>query len=83
MSSDGSAIAIPNGRDVRLVSGLLPAGSKSVRVSASDTCADANGASYWPAISGNGKVVSYTSDASNLVRRDRNGDRDVYRYKVD
>ena len=83
LSADGSAIAIPNGRDVRLVSGLLPAGSKSVRVSASDTCADANGASYWPAISGNGKVVSYTSDASNLVRRDRNGDRDVYRYKVD
>ncbi len=80
LSADGSAVTLPTnyGRTVLLVTdrgGRFP-------VSISDTCAVANGVSYWPAISGDGQVIAYTSEASNLVRKDRNGDRDVFRYQL-
>jgi Tol biopolymer transport system component len=40
---------------------------KTVRVSVSSAGAQANSASQEPAISGNGNVVAFTSDATNLV----------------
>ena len=41
-----------------------------------------NGASYAPAISGDGRVVAFVSEATNLVRGDRNGASDVYLHDV-
>jgi Tol biopolymer transport system component len=38
----------------------------------------ANSWSFWPAISANGRFVSFVSDASNLVPGDTNGRRDVF-----
>lgn len=51
---------------------------KVVRVSVSSRGAQGNGGSYWPQISGNGQVVAFESDATNLVPRDTNGVRDVF-----
>lgn len=49
------------------------------RASVSATGALANGGSYFPSISDNGRYVVFTSDASNLVPGDTNGKRDVFR----
>jgi hypothetical protein len=38
----------------------------------------ANGRSQRPVISGNGSVIAFSSFASNLVRRDTNGVKDVF-----
>lgn len=48
------------------------------RVSVSSTGAGGNGPSMFPAISGNGGVVAFVSDATNLVPGDTNGNRDVF-----
>lgn len=48
------------------------------RVSVSSAGAGGNGASLFPAISGDGNVVAYVSDATNLVPGDTNGSRDVF-----
>jgi Tol biopolymer transport system component len=48
------------------------------RVSVSSTGAGGNGASLVPAISGNGDVVAFVSDATNLVPGDTNGSSDVF-----
>ena len=48
------------------------------RVSVSSTGAGGNGPSIFPAISGNGDVVAFVSDATNLVPGDTNGSRDVF-----
>lgn len=40
----------------------------------------ANGASYTPSISPNGRYVAYTSRASNLVDGDNNGTNDIFMY---
>lgn len=48
------------------------------RVSVSSTGAGGNGASLYPAISGDGSVVAYVSEATNLVPGDTNGSRDVF-----
>jgi Tol biopolymer transport system component len=48
------------------------------RVSVSSSGAGGNGPSVFPAISGNGNVVAFVSDASNLVTGDTNGNRDVF-----
>ncbi len=50
----------------------------TVRVSATDTGRDANGASLVSAISGDGRIVVFQSFANNLVPNDSNGRRDVY-----
>ena len=34
--------------------------------------------SYWPAVSGNGRVVAFVSEATNLVRDDTNGLADAF-----
>jgi Tol biopolymer transport system component len=48
------------------------------RVSVSSSGAGGNGASLFPAISGNGNVVAFVSDATNLVAGDINGNQDVF-----
>ena len=48
------------------------------RVSVGANGAQANGASYNPSISADGSLVSFTSDATNLVRGDRNRVSDVF-----
>lgn len=41
---------------------------------------EANGASWQPAISGDGRYVVFTSDADNLVPNDDNGNADIFLY---
>jgi Tol biopolymer transport system component len=48
------------------------------RVSVSSAGAGGNGASINPALSGDGAVVAFVSDAGNLVPGDVNGNRDVF-----
>lgn len=48
------------------------------RVSVSSRGAQANGGSYNPSISADGRLVSFTSDARNLVPGDRNRVADVF-----
>src|SRR5689334_11101868 len=40
----------------------------------------ANGDSYWPSISADGRYVAFESDAANLVPGDTNGAEDVFVY---
>jgi Tol biopolymer transport system component len=47
------------------------------RLSVSSTGIGGNGPSIFPRISGNGDVVAFVSDATNLVPGDTNGSRDV------
>lgn len=54
------------------------AGATTVRVSVSSTGAQANGRSVVDAIAPDGRFVLFDSWASNLVRRDTNGLRDVF-----
>lgn len=48
------------------------------RVSVRSSGAQANGGSFNPAISANGKVIVFDSQAGNLVSKDTNGRRDVF-----
>lgn len=48
------------------------------RVSRSSNGKNANGPSSWPALSGDGRVVAFVSEAANLVRGDGNGRADVF-----
>jgi len=48
------------------------------RASISDDGAQANGASYTPALSADGRYVVFASDATNLVTGDTNGRRDIF-----
>jgi hypothetical protein len=50
----------------------------TTRVSVSSTGTEANHASYWPFVSADGRYVTFTSDADNLVDSDRNGFGDVF-----
>jgi Tol biopolymer transport system component len=52
------------------------------RVSVDSTGAQANGASDFPSLSGDGLGVAYQSDATNLVSGDTNGVRDVFLHDV-
>ncbi len=52
----------------------------TTRISVASGGAESNGGSYAPAISADGGVVAYTSDATNLVSGDVNGVRDVFVY---
>lgn len=47
-------------------------------ISGRSSGAEANGSSSWAAISGDGRFVVFTSEASNLVRGDRNKCADVF-----
>jgi Tol biopolymer transport system component len=48
------------------------------RLSVSSSGAGGNGPSLFPAISGNGNVVAFVSDATNLAPGDTKGSRDVF-----
>jgi Tol biopolymer transport system component len=48
------------------------------RVSVASGGSQANGSSYSPAVSGDGRYVTYSSDASSLVPGDTNGWSDVF-----
>jgi hypothetical protein len=50
------------------------------RVSISSSGVEANGASSQPSISGDGRYVAFTSEATNLVADDTNGFTDVFVY---
>jgi len=50
----------------------------TVRVSVDSLGAQANGTSYIPSISADGRCVAFQSEASNLVSADTNGVRDVF-----
>ncbi len=48
------------------------------RVSRNSNGKNANGPSSWPALSGDGRVVAFVSEATNLVQGDGNGRADVF-----
>ena len=50
----------------------------TTRVSVAPGGAEANGGSYSPSISSDGRYVAFLSDASNLVAADTNAQRDVF-----
>jgi Tol biopolymer transport system component len=87
ISSDGRYIAFSSGAD-NFVAGDDNAASDIFladlsagtirRVSVSSRGAQANGASVNPSISADGRYVSFTSTASNLVRGDHNHAADVF-----
>ena len=51
---------------------------ETVRVSVASDGSQANGASYNPAISADGRYIVFESEASNLVSGDTNGKRDIF-----
>lgn len=53
---------------------------KTERVSISSSGGEANAPSFAPAISADGRYVTFHSDASNLVDDDKNGEKDVFVY---
>ena len=55
----------------------------TIRLSEAPGGAGGNGASRFPVISGNGQVVAFQSDASNLVPNDTNGASDIFLYFVE
>lgn len=66
-----------NGFDADVFVRDLVAGT-TTRASIGPLGVEGNGASFSPSISGDGKVVSFWSDATNLVTGDTNGVRDVF-----
>ena len=60
-----------NGVDDIFVRDVLTATTRRIPVSSNG--AGGNGPSTFPAISGNGNVVAFVSDAANLVPGDTNG----------
>jgi Tol biopolymer transport system component len=71
------------GASVLVVLALAEAGwaavvGRTVRVSVGSAGGQANGTSPAASVSGDGRSVVFASDASNLVRGDRNGVRDIF-----
>lgn len=52
----------------------------TIRISVSSSGAQANGQSANPAISADGRYIVYSSNASNLVPKDTNGESDIFVY---
>ena len=52
------------------------------RISHAPTADDADGPSFHPAVSGDGRLVAFASQATNLAPRDRNRVADVYLHDV-
>jgi Tol biopolymer transport system component len=59
----------------------LEAGT-TTRVSLAVQGKEPNGASTWPALSGNGRLVAFVSEASNLVADDANSRADVFVHDI-
>lgn len=55
---------------------------KTMRVSVSSSGEEADEPSSGPSISGNGRYVAFTSEATNLVDNDTNGVADIFRYDL-
>lgn len=53
------------------------------RVSLAFDNSEADGSSWKPAISGDGKFVAFLSDATNLVENDTNGATDIFLYNLE
>ena len=51
---------------------------ETVRVSVNSAGIQGNSESFFASLSAKGRVVAFTSDASNLVAEDTNGDSDVF-----
>ncbi len=51
---------------------------ETTRISVSSSGAQANNSSYDPAISGDGRYIAFSSDATNLVSGDTNGFTDIF-----
>ncbi|HXQ35468.1 MAG TPA: hypothetical protein VN843_15730, partial [Anaerolineales bacterium] len=69
-----------NGRDDIFVYDMLSGVTR--RVSVASNGAQANKASGFPSISGNGGYITFYSDATNLVSGDTNGKADVFVYDL-
>jgi len=92
LSSDGRYVAF-DGDATNLVSGDTnlttdvfvhdTVTGATVRVSIDSSGQESNGASYWPAISSDGRFVSFTSFADNLVASDTNKTYDIFRHDRD
>lgn len=54
------------------------ANGQTIRVSLSFSGQQSNGNSFFPTISGNGRIVAYVSIATNLVAGDINGQSDIF-----
>lgn len=57
---------------------ILPAGAQVERISVADGGGEANGDSYQAAISDDGTVIAFRSNADNLVAGDTNGWTDIF-----
>ncbi|MCG8649039.1 MAG: hypothetical protein MI861_04365, partial [Pirellulales bacterium] len=91
MSSDGFTVAFGsqatnlvqddnNGVDDIFVSNPLTGDIKRISVSGSGD--EANGPSFLPSVSGDGRFVAFQSAASNLVPNDNNGVADIFVYDL-
>jgi Tol biopolymer transport system component len=54
--------------------------NKTTRVSVANDGKEADSGSYWPYISQDGRYVTFTSEADNLIKGDTNGVSDVFVY---
>ena len=87
LSADGSIVAFysaasnlvagdTNGRNDVFV--RVRSSNQTERVSVASDGSQANGHSYFPSISADGRWVAFQSEASNLVANDRNGRSDIF-----
>ena len=73
LSGDGKTVAYQRGEQV-----LADAGDGPQLVSRSSGGAEGNGFSGQPDVNEDGSLIAFTSEASNLVDGDTNGNRDVF-----
>jgi Tol biopolymer transport system component len=87
ISADGRLVAFDSGASNLVGSDLNAAydvfvrdreTGKTKRVSVSTEGTEGDAGSYWPAISADGRFVTFYADASNLVGADNNGYPDVF-----
>ncbi|HET7735476.1 MAG TPA: hypothetical protein VFK52_05850 [Nocardioidaceae bacterium] len=77
-SSEASNLVKGDTNDATDVFRFTVATKKIVRLSINSAERQANGDSFEPVVSGDGKVVVFTSDATNLVKGDTNGYDDIF-----
>jgi Tol biopolymer transport system component len=90
ISPDGRFVAFTSnasnlvGKDINATSDVFVydrSTRKTRRVSVSSRGAEGNDSSYLPAVSGGGRFVAFTSNATNLVGGDTNDREDVFVYE--
>lgn len=77
-TSDAPTLVVGDTNGARDVFVHNRAANTTVRVSVSSDGMEANGASYTASISGDGRLIAFASEATNLVAGDTNGVRDVF-----